>query len=367
MCFNGGHTWSLNWYSSYHVDLPINNSFEWTGFLVGFAEKKSASSSDKMIIRIRNTLDTYIHFNRMIGMNSETVEGGDMVLISSAEKTTDYVTTNLLSKLIENETYKLGISLNGKRTTVYIKVTSLNLSTVPARAGITITTKTNTKAPVPSPTLAPTPNPTPNPTPRPTPSPTLYPSYAPVDPPTDSPVMPLASPVMPPVEPPVEPTEAPIAPTPPPTLSPPINALEYLIKNQWNGEYLTLSNNTAGAPITLEPWNPEWWSQRWYRESANDPKFPNHRWLRCQWDDYYLDATGADNNAYVVGWNLEPEWWSLRWTLKKVQGNIYQIVNLWSGLCLSAIESNDEYVDVVVRDCRSYWTQQQWILQRVSG
>ena len=99
MCFNGGHTWTLGWFSSYHVDLPINSSFEWTGFLVGFAEKQSSSSSNKMIIRIRNTLDTYIHFNRMIGMNADTVEGGDMVLISSSEKTTDYVTTNLVSKL----------------------------------------------------------------------------------------------------------------------------------------------------------------------------------------------------------------------------------------------------------------------------
>jgi len=178
--------------------------------------------------------------------------------------------------------------------------------------------------------------------------------------------MPWATPVMPPAMPPVEPTEAPIAPTPWPTLSPPLDVLEYQIKSQWSGEYLTLSNNTAGAPITLEPWNAEWWSQRWIRESADDPDFPNHRWLRCKWDDYYLDATGADNNAYVVGWNLEPEWWSLRWTLKKVQGNIFQIINLWSGLCLSAIQSTDGYVDIVVRDCRSFWTQQQWVLQRVS-
>ena len=132
-----------------------------------------------------------------------------------------------------------------------------------------------------------------------------------IDPSTESHIMPGASLVMPPVETPI----APIAPTNKPKLYKSLDVVEYQIKSRWAGEYLTLSENTAGAPVTLAPWNAQWWSQRWYRESSDDPDFPNHRWLRCKWDDYYLDATGADNNAYVVGWNREPEWWSLRWTL----------------------------------------------------
>jgi hypothetical protein len=42
------------------------------------------TSSDKMIIRIITyTTDVYIHFNRMIGMNMNTDEGGDQVLVTT--------------------------------------------------------------------------------------------------------------------------------------------------------------------------------------------------------------------------------------------------------------------------------------------
>ena len=69
-CFNGANTWQLGWFPSFHVDLPIGNSFYWDGNLVGFAERDAApSASDRMMIRIRSSVDYYVHFNRQIGMN----------------------------------------------------------------------------------------------------------------------------------------------------------------------------------------------------------------------------------------------------------------------------------------------------------
>ena len=57
MCFNGAKTWQLGWHSAFHTDLPVGDSYSWTGHLVGFAEKNSASALDRMIIRIRSSTD----------------------------------------------------------------------------------------------------------------------------------------------------------------------------------------------------------------------------------------------------------------------------------------------------------------------
>jgi hypothetical protein len=84
MCFNGAKTYQLNWYNQFHVDLPINGQFNWNGNLIGFAEKANASTNDKMIIRlISSTKDVYVHFNRQIGMNSQTQEGVNQVLVAT--------------------------------------------------------------------------------------------------------------------------------------------------------------------------------------------------------------------------------------------------------------------------------------------
>jgi hypothetical protein len=319
-------------------------------------------------------------------MNSETQEYGDMVLISSSDKDSDYVTTYLLAKLTQNGRHKLGITINGKRVTVYITVTSLQLGTVPARAGITITTNDKaTQRPTTSKSNAPTPPPTTTKTKPPTPAPTIRtkpptpipafktrkPTPIPTDPPVAPPFLNSLSPVSPtdaPVISPVQPFAAPVASTPTMNVpSPPMNSAEFRIKSQWSGDYLTLSNNTLGAPAILYPFYESWWSQIWYRESVEDPDFPDHRRLKCKWEDrLFLNAVGAENNAFVVGWELEPDWWSMQWTFKPVQGQIYQIVNTWSGLCLSAIPSGG-YVDVTVYDCYAYWTQQQWVLEGVKA
>ena len=139
MCFNGVNTWQLGWFSAYYVDLPSDdNKFYWSGNLVGFAEKSRASRSDPMIIRIRgDTLDYYVHFNRKIGMNSETQEGGDQVLITSRTSGTEMSPTSLLGKLSANDAYSIP-AFSGLSAGLKIFVSSINLSTAPARASVTV-------------------------------------------------------------------------------------------------------------------------------------------------------------------------------------------------------------------------------------
>jgi hypothetical protein len=115
----------------------------------------------------------------------------------------------------------------------------------------------------------------------------------------------------------------------------------------------------------VEPWGEGWNSQRWFEENAEDSAYPDHQRLRCKWDDFFLDATGIENNAEVVGWDYQPDWWSLRWKIKLFEGNLYQIISLWSDRCLTAVPTNDGYIDVTIKECRSYWTPQQWLFEKV--
>ena len=138
MCFNGAKTYQLGWYSQYHVDLPISGSFNWNGNLVGFAEKASASWSDKMIVRIITaTTDYYIHFNRMIGMNIGTAEGGDHVLVTSRETGVGYA-ESMLEVMLGANTYATISNFNGGWTPLTISVTSITTTTVPGYATISI-------------------------------------------------------------------------------------------------------------------------------------------------------------------------------------------------------------------------------------
>jgi hypothetical protein len=138
MCFNGPKSYQLGWYSQYHVDLPISGSFNWNGNLVGFAEKASASWSDKMIVRIiTSTTDFYIHFNRKIGMNIGTLEGGDQVLVTSRSTGADYAESNL-EVILGANTYTTISNFNGGWTPLTITVNSITTTTVPGYATISI-------------------------------------------------------------------------------------------------------------------------------------------------------------------------------------------------------------------------------------
>ncbi|KAI2492864.1 Gametolysin peptidase M11 [Fragilaria crotonensis] len=189
MCFNGPKSWQLGWYPDYRVDLTVAdlaNGINWSGNLVGFAEKASASQTDKMIIRIKSFNDTYINFNRAIGMDAGTQEGQDQVLVTTRLSGTGISLSNLEAKLSDNVAIsEFNIpNFNVTSSTLRIKVNSIVTSTTP-RASVSIDlievpteapTHVPTEAPMQAPTRAPTQVPTEAPTQAPTGAPTLAPT-----------------------------------------------------------------------------------------------------------------------------------------------------------------------------------------------
>jgi hypothetical protein len=166
-------TYQLGWYSQYHVNLPINGNFNWNGNLVGFAEKARATSSDKMIIRIITSItDVYIHFNRMIGMNINTDEGGDQVLVATRKTGLNYERSYLASKLGANGVHTIP-NFNGSPNSLEIRVNSITTTSAPARANISIKFGGTVTSP----------------TPRPIFSSDLTPIFSPVEPPTRRPTL----------------------------------------------------------------------------------------------------------------------------------------------------------------------------------
>ncbi|KAI2488977.1 Gametolysin peptidase M11 [Fragilaria crotonensis] len=219
MCFNGPKTWQLGWFSDYHVDLAVATGISWTGNLVGFAQKADAALTDKMIIRIRSSAtDTYVSFNRKIGINSGTREGGDQVLVATRAPGTGYALSYLQAKLSANGIYTVP-NFNGSTNMLRIIVNSIVTSTTPARANVSIDLVPQTAAPTNAPTRAPTRLPTQSPTQVPTRSPTQAPTLSPTRAPTLSPTQaPTLSPTQAPT---LSPTQAPtLSPTQAPTQSP---------------------------------------------------------------------------------------------------------------------------------------------------
>ena len=178
-----------------------------------------------MIIRIQNATnntDTYVHFNRQIGFNSQTKEGGNRVLVSTRSHGVGYGASTLHAKLNANSTYTIN-GIGGTADSVTITVNSIDISSTPAKANISIQlVQQPTPAPVVAPTPAPVVAPTSAPTSVPTPAPVVAPTSAPTPVPTSAPVVaPTPAPVVPPTPAPVAPPTS--APTPVPVVPPSVS------------------------------------------------------------------------------------------------------------------------------------------------
>ena len=137
MCFNGIKTWQLGWHSTFHTDLPIGDNYNWQGNLVGFADKSLASSSDQMIIRIRGYTDYYVRFNRKIGMNNGTQEGGNPVLVASRARGTGLAISDLVAKLSSGESFTIP-NFNYSTVSLTLAVAEIDVQALPARANISV-------------------------------------------------------------------------------------------------------------------------------------------------------------------------------------------------------------------------------------
>lgn len=179
MCFNGPKTYRFGWYKEYHVDLSGSTIF-WRGTLVGFAEKNALADgdSDKMILRITSSNsredDYYVNFNRKIGMNADTKEGGDQVMVT-ARPPDDYLRSPrdqswLEAKLSEGGKFSVP-DFQGSGKSLTITVDSI-MGGTPRRATVTVQLgNTEGPPPVQAPTGVPTKPPNQAPTKAPVPPP----------------------------------------------------------------------------------------------------------------------------------------------------------------------------------------------------
>jgi len=143
MCFNGAKTYQVGWYAPYTTVVDPRTQPNWTGNLVGLAEY-TAQPSELVVIKIETnpggpssstSLDYYVNYNRKVGINYGTVEGGDQVMITTQGD--GYSPSTLMAKLSAGASYTVA-GFGGTSGTLVVKVNSIS-TTAPRLASISIT------------------------------------------------------------------------------------------------------------------------------------------------------------------------------------------------------------------------------------
>ena len=148
MCFNPSKSYQTDWYeSSTHTVSPtlrangVNLDTCFSGSLYGIADYNE-SADRTVLIKINDTRpdvdDYFISFNRKTGINSETKEAADQVVITTAGVEGDaYSESDLVAKLSAGETYTIS-SFEGTGKDVVIVVESIDLASTPGYARVSI-------------------------------------------------------------------------------------------------------------------------------------------------------------------------------------------------------------------------------------
>jgi len=161
MCFNGAKSYQLGWFPTYSQEVESDNPFFWNGDLVGFVDKDSMvgcaqgdSNCDKLIFRLKpqsGDNEYYVQFNRKLGFNSGTKEGGNQVMVVSRGRGTGYSASLIQAKLNADNQYT--ISSFGVHGSLTITVQSITLNSS-GKSWADVTIEYGTVSPV-NPTTAP--------------------------------------------------------------------------------------------------------------------------------------------------------------------------------------------------------------------
>ena len=135
MCFNAAKNFQLGWFNDKFQTVDSTNTY-WSGDLVGQVNYNTASDAQRVGIKIAaeitgSTEDYYVSFNRAVGYNSGTQEGGNQVLVHKRASADGYSQSWLMAKLNDGESYNDIPNLP-------ISVNEINLSATPAIATVTI-------------------------------------------------------------------------------------------------------------------------------------------------------------------------------------------------------------------------------------
>eukprot|EP00571_Detonula_confervacea_P013210 CAMPEP_0172298404 /NCGR_PEP_ID=MMETSP1058-20130122/1079_1 /TAXON_ID=83371 /ORGANISM="Detonula confervacea, Strain CCMP 353" /LENGTH=1052 /DNA_ID=CAMNT_0013007679 /DNA_START=26 /DNA_END=3184 /DNA_ORIENTATION=- len=139
MCFNGPKSWKAGWYSDRHTVFN-QQDLTWAGQVFGQADYPATNEGDTVLLKLNtaSSTDYYVQFNRKIGNNSGTNEGGNQVLVTRAGgEGTSYSESELLAKLNAGGSFSLE-NFDNSGFELRLTVNSINLSATPAYADITV-------------------------------------------------------------------------------------------------------------------------------------------------------------------------------------------------------------------------------------
>uniref|UniRef100_A0A7S4S5M4 Uncharacterized protein n=1 Tax=Ditylum brightwellii TaxID=49249 RepID=A0A7S4S5M4_9STRA len=158
MCFNPAKNWQLDWYggqgnSSQHKTLIDPFQTETSSLqLVGIGEFDKNAANHPVVIKIEthNSTGIFIGFNRAAGPNAENKEAGDEITIIEAGNSGKYYSQSYLkAHLLAGETYTdESFASSGRSLT--ITANSIDLTTTPGVASVTITLQPSSPSTMPS-------------------------------------------------------------------------------------------------------------------------------------------------------------------------------------------------------------------------
>lgn len=177
MCFNAAKSWQLGWYTDKaRTILPLaDGQHEYTGRLASIVDYKTTDAN--VLIKIQQTTSAwafFLNYNAAKGMNMNTMEGRDQVLVTMKNAGNEENASELVSRLVPGEVLTLP-RFNGKiDDTLYVKF--LSLTDGVANVAIELS---GPAVPAPSISVPPTNSPSIKPTQQPTT--TIHPSDMPSD------------------------------------------------------------------------------------------------------------------------------------------------------------------------------------------
>jgi hypothetical protein len=136
MCFNGAMSWQMGWYASKSRDVNPSTGGCFEGNVYGISDFGVAASSTVLLkINDSSSTDYYVAFNRQSGINSGTLEAGNLVTVTRhGAEGTSYAPTELVAKLGAGGRWSGAIS--GKN--MIVNVLSIDLASSPAFARVRI-------------------------------------------------------------------------------------------------------------------------------------------------------------------------------------------------------------------------------------
>jgi hypothetical protein len=216
-CFNPAKNFQLDWYNPAKITEDPVAGYTKTLTLVGIGEyDKAVIGGYPVTVKLETGTgaDYFVGFNRATGPNRLNDQGDNQVNIIQVNGNNGFSYSQSYLRALLSEGQSHNLSIYGK--TVTVTVDSIDITTSPGLAVVTITDNTapvnpptpnptafpTNPIPTPNPTNAPTafptnPPPTPNPTNLPTPNPTAFPTFPPpTNPPTPAPTAPPTVPTI---------------------------------------------------------------------------------------------------------------------------------------------------------------------------